>query len=79
MLSTGAVGTSYAISKLALARLSEAVPAAYPKIVSMNYHPGMTRTEMAESHQEVLPFCEDTRKLTLLALSLEYFPKIIVE
>ena len=60
MLALGPVGTSYPISKLALARLSEAIPFAYPSVSSMNYHPGMTRTDMAESHPESLRFCEDT-------------------
>ncbi|KAF2815864.1 NAD(P)-binding protein [Mytilinidion resinicola] len=63
MLSTGPVGTSYPISKLALARLSEAIPSAYPKVSSMNYHPGMTVTEMAELHPQVLHFCKDTVEL----------------
>jgi NAD(P)-dependent dehydrogenase (short-subunit alcohol dehydrogenase family) len=60
MLTTGSVGTSYPISKLAMARLSEAIPSAYPKVSCISYHPGMTRTEMAETHPEVLDFCGDT-------------------
>ena len=63
MLATPPAGTSYPISKLALGRLSEAIPVAYPKVFSMNYHPGMTKTDMADSHPEVLPFCEDTGTL----------------
>lgn len=67
MLAAGPVGTSYAISKLAMSRLSEAIPWAYPKVSSMSYHPGMMITDMAESHPEVLPFCED--KGTFIPLS----------
>lgn len=62
MLTNGAVGTSYAISKLAMYRLSEAVPAAYPKVKSMSFHPGMVKTDMAHEHPDVLYFCEDKRK-----------------
>jgi hypothetical protein len=36
MVATMPVGTSYFISKLALGRLSEAIPLAYPKVSSMN-------------------------------------------
>lgn len=64
MLMTGPVGSSYFISKLALGRLSEAIPLAYPKISSMNYHPGMIYTDMAENHKETLPFCQDTSTLS---------------
>ncbi|KAF2488334.1 NAD(P)-binding protein [Lophium mytilinum] len=63
MLTTGPVGTSYPISKLAMGRLSEAIPSAYSKVSSMNYHPGMIVTDMAESHPEVLHFCGDTVEL----------------
>lgn len=66
MLTIRPVGTSYPISKLALGRLSEAIPLAYPKVSSMNYHPGMIPTEMADSHPETLHFCEDTGTLILL-------------
>lgn len=66
MLMTGPVGTSYAISKLAMSRLSEAIPSAYPKISSISYHPGMTSTDMAQSHPEVLHFCKDTGTSILL-------------
>ncbi|CAM1508914.1 Fc.00g026530.m01.CDS01 [Cosmosporella sp. VM-42] len=63
MLMTAPVGASYFISKLALGRLSEAIPLAYPKVSSMNYHPGMIVTDMADNHPEVLNFCEDTVEL----------------
>jgi NAD(P)-dependent dehydrogenase (short-subunit alcohol dehydrogenase family) len=63
MVATMPVGTSYFISKLALGRLSEAIPLAYPKVSSMNYHPGMIYTDMAERHPETLPFCGDTGML----------------
>jgi hypothetical protein len=66
MLTVVPVGSSYFISKLALGRLSEAIPVAYPKVSSMNYHPGMTITDMADSHPEVIPFCGDTGTLILL-------------
>ncbi len=66
MLMVGPQGTGYQISKLAQGRLSEAIPLAYPKISSMNYHPGMIVTDMADSHPETLPFCEDTGTLILL-------------
>ncbi|KAK9790803.1 putative NAD(P)-binding protein [Seiridium cardinale] len=49
MLNTGA-GSSYFISKLAFGKLSEAVPAAYPKVLSINYHPGKTVTDMAHEN-----------------------------
>jgi hypothetical protein len=52
MLTIVPVGFSYFISKLALGRLSEAIPVAYPKVSSMNYHPGMTITDMADFHPE---------------------------
>jgi NAD(P)-dependent dehydrogenase (short-subunit alcohol dehydrogenase family) len=61
MLNTAANGSSYSISKLALGKLSEAVPVAYPRVTSICYHPGMTVTDMAYDHPEVLPFCGDTR------------------
>ncbi len=60
MVATSPVGSSYFISKLALGRLSEAIPWAYPKVSSMNYNPGMIYTYMAGSHPETLPFCKDT-------------------
>jgi NAD(P)-dependent dehydrogenase (short-subunit alcohol dehydrogenase family) len=65
-LTTGPVGTSYFVSKLALGRLSESIPLAYPNISSMNYHPGMIRTDMADNHPEVLRFCKDTGTLFIL-------------
>jgi hypothetical protein len=57
MLTVVPVGSSYFISKLALGRLAEAIPVAYPKVSSMNYYPGMIITDMAESHPEVISFC----------------------
>jgi len=66
MLTVRPRGTSYQISKLAQGRLSEAIPLAYPKVSSMNYHPGMIITDMADSHPETLHFCEDTGTLILL-------------
>jgi len=65
MLTTLPVGSSYFISKLAQGRLSEAIPLAYPKISSINYHPGMTITDMANLHPEVIPFSHDTGTSTL--------------
>jgi NAD(P)-dependent dehydrogenase (short-subunit alcohol dehydrogenase family) len=66
MLMTAPTGSSYSISKLALARLSEAIPSEYPNVRSMNFHPGMIKTDMADGHLEVLPFCGDTRMSILL-------------
>jgi hypothetical protein len=66
MLATRPVGSSYFISKLSLGRLSEAIPLAYPKVSSMNYHPGMIYTDMSDSPPETLHFCEDTGTLILL-------------
>ena len=60
MLMTAPNGSSYCISKLALARLSEAIPSEYPNVRSMSFHPGMIKTDMADAHPEVLPFCGDT-------------------
>ena len=73
MLAVRPEGTSYFISKLAQARLSEAIPVAYPKVSCVSYHPGMIQTEMAESHPETLPFCKDTGMLNLYP----YFPEIL--
>ena len=56
MTETVANGTCYAISKLALARLSEAIRVAYHNVSSQNYNPAMTKTEMAYEHPEVLHF-----------------------
>ena len=74
MLMIGPVGTSYAISKLAMGRLSEAIPSAYPKISSMNYNPGMISTEMAENHPETLHFCEDKGMSILLSDRNRLYP-----
>ncbi|KAK6076235.1 hypothetical protein SCUP234_07403 [Seiridium cupressi] len=63
MLNAGATGSSYFISKLALGTLSEAVPTAYPKVPSINYHPGMIVTDVAHEHPEVMPFRGDTHEL----------------
>jgi NAD(P)-dependent dehydrogenase (short-subunit alcohol dehydrogenase family) len=63
MLMTTPTESSYSISKLALAKLSENIASAYPKVCSITYHPGMISTAMAESHPKVLHFCEDTGTL----------------
>jgi len=65
MLAVMPVGSSYFISKLAQGRLSEAIPLAYPKVSSINFHPAMTVTDMANSHPEVLHFSKDTGMLIL--------------
>jgi len=70
MLSTQPVGSSYFISKLAQGRLSEAIPLAYPKVSSINYHPGMIITDMADSHPEVIPFSHDTGAFISLPLAI---------
>ena len=80
MLAVRPEGSSYFISKLALARLSEAIPCAYPKVTSIVYHPAMTDSEMGQSHPEVLHFSKDTGMSIRLSscnlLSLPHFYEI---
>lgn len=69
MVATMPVGTSYFISKLALGRLSEAIPLAYPKVSSMNYHPGMIYTDMARASSRNSPFLRGHRYVNRTAVS----------
>ena len=65
MLMRGEVATSYAIGKLALTRLSEAIPFTNPNITSISFHPGMIATDMVTDHPELVDFCDDTGTLVL--------------